>query len=496
MARPFIRKVKTGSGATAVQVVYKYAGKIERLEHIGSAHNELELELLVRKAHEHIDYEYPRLDLFQDEEPERYTQGSHSKLLWEALSSQFDALGFNALEDDIFKQLTLSRTIGPASKIDTVRVLRELGLDVPSNSGIHRCLKRVIEDDYRAAVSECCFKAASSHSLSLLLYDVTTLYFEVQKEDDHRKPGMGKERRLEPQITVGLLVGRDGLPLEVASFEGNRAEVKTIMAVLEAFKERYGLAEMTVTADAATLSSADIQALEDAGYRYIIGSRIAKTPYEIAEYAKGPGAELEDGQIFDTYQSMNTGKKTVCAKRRVIYQYRKDRASLDLRNIDKLVAKAERMVEGKAEYKRNRFLAVEGTKKTINQALVDESRLRAGIKGYATDLRIPALEVIDAYHQLFEVERSFRMAESDLQARPVFHRKRDSIEAHLTVVFTALAISRHIQARTGVTIRRFLETLKPMRTSIVNVNGKLHEFPPMIDDAALALLRSLDTGIW
>jgi hypothetical protein len=496
MARPFIRKVPTASGATAVQVVYKRGSDIIRIAHIGSAHNELELELLIAKANEHIDFEQPRLPLFGAEQHKGFTKGAYSALLWEVLSCQYDALGFLILEDEVFKQLVLARIIEPTSKSDTIRVLHDLGLDTPSNTGIHRCLKRIIDDDYRSIISVRCLENASAQSLSLLLYDVTTLYFETQREDGYRKPGMSKERRLEPQITVGLLVGRDGFPLEVKSFEGNRAEVKTIMEVLDTFKVRYGLDEMTVTADAAMLSSKNIQDLEDAGYHYIIGSRIAKTPHDIAEYVYKQGVELEDGQLFDTVQEMNTGKKTARIKRRVIYQYRKDRASLDLRNIDKLLAKAQKMVDGKTNFKRNRFLMIDGTTKAINHSLVNESRLKAGIKGYVTDLDIPPLEVISAYHQLFEVERSFRMAKTDLMARPIFHHKRDSIEAHLTIVFAALAISRRIQAKTGLTIRRFLETLVPLRTSVVSINGRLHEFPPMVDEDTLAMLRLLDSEIW
>lgn len=79
---------------------------------------------------------------------------------------------------------------------------------------------------------------------------------------------------------------------------------------------------------------------------------------------------------------------------------------------------------------------------------MESARQRAGIKGYVTNLPIltaPALAVIDAYHQLFNVEASFRMAKTDLKARPIFHRQREKIEAHLTVVFCAIAISRHIQ---------------------------------------------------
>jgi len=496
MSKPFIRKVPTASGATAVQVVRKSGSDIVRIDHIGSAHDELELEVLLIKAQELIDYENPKIDLFSGKKPDGYAERSYSELLWCALASQYSALGFDVLDDEVFKQIVLARIIEPTSKLDTIRVLKNLGLKAPSNSGIHRSLRRSIDQDYRSVSASSCFEQATEHSLSLLLYDVTTLHFEVQKEDDYRKSGMSKERRLDPQITVGLLVGRDGFPLEVQSFEGNRAEVKTIMEVLTTFKERYGLTDLTVTADAAMLSSKNIQALEDAGYHYIIGSRIAKTPYEIVEYAKEPGSELADGQIFDTLQEMNTGKGERRIKRRVIYQYREKRARMDLTNIDKLLTKAERMVAGKTEFKRNRFLKVSGSKKEINYALVESSILRAGIKGYVTDLDAPAKEIINAYHQLFEVERSFRMAKSDLAARPIFHRQRDSIEAHLTTVFCALAISRRIQAKTEITIRRFLELLEPQRTVILNLNGSKYEFRPSIDEKTASVLRSLDAEIW
>jgi len=497
MPRPFIRKVQTASGATAVQIVQKQGSDIVSLEHVGSARTQTELVLLIAAAKDKIFEMQPELDLFPGIDSDVFMQKAYSELLYKVLESQYDALGFNALADETFKQLVLARIIEPASKTDTIRILDNLGLKAPSNTGIYRCLRRIIEEDYRSSVSAICFERANTESLSLVLYDVTTLYFEVQKEDGYRIPGMSKERRLEPQITVGLLVGRDGFPLEIASFEGNKAEVKTIMEVLGAFKSRYGISDMTVTADAAMLSSQNVSELEEAGYHYIIGSRIAKTPYEIEEYTKVPGSELKDGQIFDLKIAMNTGKSQPRIERRVIYQYRSDRAQLDLLNIDKLLAKAQRMVAGTAEFKRNRFLRVSGSKKEINNELVEKSRLKAGIKGYVTDLDVPAQEVIDAYHQLFQVERSFRMAKSDLKARPIFHHVRDSIEAHLTVVFVALAISRHIQAKTGLSIRKFKHILEPLRTGVLSVNGAQHRYRPQLDKATRDILRSLNIDrIW
>jgi len=114
--------------------------------------------------------------------------------------------------------------------------------------------------------------------------------------------------------------------------------------------------------------------------------------YEIEEYIKLTGVELTDGQIFESKV-----KVTIANKRtdmRAIYQYRKKRAKIDLLNIDKLLYKAQRMVEGKLSIKRNRFLKIIGEHKEINTALLDSARMRAGIKGYVTNLDIPANLVV------------------------------------------------------------------------------------------------------
>lgn len=485
----FISKGKSKSGATTVQVVFKHGRKRVKLIHIGSAHTATELAILMDKAEKVKAAGQLRMELLADEEPGVFMEEAYSGLLWETLAAVYARLGFSDLEDEVFEQLVLARVIEPTSKLDTIRVLSGLGLDAPSNSGIHRALRRANEDGYRAALSTACFCAADPASLALVLYDVTTLYFEIQREDEFRRPGLSKERRLEPQITLGLLVDSAGFPLEITSFEGNKAETKTIVPVLRAFADRHGLSGITVVADAAMLSGENLTELEELGYRYIVGSRLAKTPYEIAEFLKEEGAELFDNQVFDTALKVTIAGRR--QSRRVIYQYRTKRAALDLSNIDKTLLKAQRMAEGKAEVKRNRFLVLKGAEKTINHGLVEEARRKAGIKGYVTNLDIPAPEVIGAYHQLFQVEKSFRMAKSDLKARPIFHHTREAIEAHLTVVFAALAVSRFIEVRTLVSIKKFVQRLSGVRTGVVSVNGVRHTVKPKVPADVATLIDSL-----
>ncbi len=147
----------------------------------------------------------------------------------------------------------------------------------------------------------------------------------------------------------------------------------------------------------------------------------------------------------------------------VHYQYRADRARRSLRGIDTQIAKAEPAVAGKTPVKRNRFVTLTGADKAVNRTLEAKARALAGWKGYSTNLTDQNAEfVIGAYHRLFEIERSFRMSKHDLAARPIYHHKRESIEAHLTIVFAALAVSRLIENRTGWSVRRFVRTARPI----------------------------------
>jgi hypothetical protein len=96
-------------------------------------------------------------------------------------------------------------------------------------------------------------------------------------------------------------------------------------------------------------------------------------------------------------------------------------------------------VAGKAPVKRNRFIKLTGATKTVNRDLETKAHALAGLKGYTTNLNDATAEfVIDAYHHLWRIEKSFRMSKHDLQARPIYHHKRESIEAHLNIVFAAL----------------------------------------------------------
>lgn len=479
----FIRKVKTGSGATAVQVAYKSGGKITRIIHVGSAHTAEHLESLIFLANQKLLGTQQPLFSEPNTELQVKIRNSHSALLLELLQKQYKKIGFQQLEDNDFEYLCLGRIVEPVSKLDTIRVLNDLGVHHLNRDRLYRCLARASQENYRNKISSLCFNHANKHGITLVLYDVTTLYFEIQKEDTYRKPGMSKERRLEPQIIVGLLVDQNGFPLAIHSFEGNKAETTTILPVVEDFKKQHGLSDITVVADAGMLSAKNLTALINAGYHYIVGSRLNKIPYDITEFKKNN--ELTDKQIICTKTNET---------QRIIYQYREKRATLDKHNIEKQIEKAMKIVTGKTAGKKAKFLTVKTKEKKLNQTLIDKTYQLAGIKGYVTDLDLPDQEVVGHYQKLWNVEASFRMSKCDLRARPIFHHKRESIESHLTIVLAALAISRIIEKSTGLSIKLFVKTLRPIRSGSVLINGKEYPAEPLIPEEIKNIIAKLRLG--
>ena len=384
----------------------------------------------------------------------------------------------------------LARVVEPVSKLDTIRVLDEIGVVSPGYRTILRRLPIYATDEWRQRLAAACAAHVGLGPATLVIYDVTTLYFETDQGDGFREPGFSKERRLEPQITVGLLTDVRGFPLMVHAFEGNKAETKTMLPVIEAFAAVHQLPEVTVVADAGMLSEANLAAIEDAGLRFIVGARIPDIPYQVHRWQRHhPGEPIPDGQIFT--QPWVMGTKTDPRRRMIFYQYRADRARRTLKGIDQQIAKAEKAVAGQAAVKRNRFVQLTGGTKAVNRNLEAKARALAGLKGYITNLEAPTPEyVMAAYHQLWQIEKSFRMSKNDLRARPIYHHKRDSIEAHLTIVLAALAVSRLIERSTEWSIARFVKTLRRYHTVTIRAGDQtVTAADPLPSDAQLAITR-------
>jgi hypothetical protein len=493
-----VRTVKTSSGATAVQIVWSWRKGSRSIEHIGSAHDDVALAALKTAAAERLAAGQTELDLGLSGGVEPGTlpiMSSQMTHLWEGLCAAYRILGFESATkgDSVFRDLVLARIIEPTSKIDAERVLSEVGVEPASYATVKRRLRGYAQPGWRQSLATACAAHARLGPASLVLFDVSTLYFETDAGDGFREPGFSKERRLEPQITLGLLTDAAGFPLTVAAFEGNKAETATMVPVINAFKAAHHLADVTVVADAGMISEANQVALQAAGLSFVLGARIPYLPDVVRDWRdKHPGEAIPDGLVLTQPWPSTAGEKARGIPDRVIhYQYRHDRARRTLRGIDEQVAKAERAVEGKVPVKRNRYIQLSGATKSVNRTLEAKTRALAGWKGYTTNLvGQDAHFVIDAYHQLWHIEKAFRMSKHDLQARPIYHHLRESIEAHLSIVVAAMAVSHSIERQTGWSIKKFVRTARRYRTVKIKAGRQiLTAADPLPDDLREAITR-------
>ena len=492
----YVRTVRTASGAIAVQIVHSSRRGSRNIEHLGSAHDQAELVALKAAANQRLAAGQAELDLGLDVNigsgPLEIV-ASRMGHLWDALGRAYDTLGFSDATDgdEVFRDLVLARIIEPTSKLDSLRVLAETGITPVSYRTLTRRLPCYAEESWRQGLAAVCAKHAALGPASLVLYDVSTLYFEADAGDGFREPGFSKERRLDPQITVGLLTDAAGFPLMIEAFEGNRAETATMIPTIEAFMHAYQLTDVTIVADAGMISQANRTAIEAAGLSFILGAKIPDIPYAVSTWRKSHAdTAMTDGQVFT--QPWPAGPSDQRRDQVIYYQYKTDRARRTLRGIDEQIAKAEKAVAGKLPVKRNRFITITGAHKSVNRTLEAKARALAGLKGYVTNIPDPTPEfVIGAYHRLWHIEKSFRMSKHDLRARPIYHHTRESIDAHLTVVFAALAVTRLIEDRTGWSIKRFVRTTRRYRTIQIRAGQQLLTAEDRLSDDlrdALALI--------
>jgi hypothetical protein len=280
----YVRTVKTSSGATAVQIVWSTRRGSRQIEHLGSGHDDGEVEALKAAARQRLAEGQGALDLALntvgvDGEPLEIV-ASKSSHLWEALCRAYRVLGFDTAAggDEVLRDLVLARIIEPTSKVDSLRVLCETGIEPVDYRTVTRRLPIIARSAVRQALSAACAARAGLGPASLVLYDVSTLYFETDAGDGFREAGFSKERRLEPQITIGLLTDATGFPLAVEAFEGNKAETATMVPVINAFKTAHNLTEVTVVADAGMISEANQIALQASGLSFILGTKFPTSP--------------------------------------------------------------------------------------------------------------------------------------------------------------------------------------------------------------------------
>ncbi len=447
-----VRKVKTKSGSTAVQVVRYIGHKSIVLKHIGSAKDETELAVLRQRALEWIEEESAQLSLFPSQKQKLLVVdrgeciGVTHHFAFLFFMSCFDECGLSHLPR-LLLDLAIMRLIEPASKLRSIELLQHY-FSIRYSQRIYRNIPKLTV--YQSDIEQCAYKVAQlkfNEPFYYVLYDVTTLYFESFKADEFKTQGFSKDNKsLQPQIVIGLLVTQSGFPLSYKVFAGNTFEGKTMLPVVETFISAHPLVKPIIVADAAMLDEERLAELRQKNLSYIVGARLPNANLELVK------------QIHIALNEKNGAIARFPSKHGdLVCDFSIKRYKKELNEINKLIKKAEELVAKQELKERAKFVRkVTKEKIELNIELIEKRRLLLGIKGYCTNLSEQQLSnemVIDRYHQLWHVEQSFRMSKFDLQARPIYHQNHDAIIAHVLICFVALIAEKYLELTTKLSLR-------------------------------------------
>jgi transposase len=446
----FIRKLKSPNGRTYVQVVDKSNGKYMVLRSFGSFSTKTEEDILVAKAKQWInfklgtaEFDFSNSDVYLEQFFNSIT--SMKRVGYDLLLGKiFDEIGFNKIKDEYFRELVLARLSFPKSKLKTTEYLfRYKDIDWDEDR-LYRYLDK-LHNKQKELVQQISFKhtlGLLKNNIGVVFYDVTTLYFEIDEEDELRKTGFSKEgKHQSPQIVLGLLVSKNGYPLAYEIFEGNKFEGHTMLPVIETFKSKYNLTQLIIIADSGLLSNANVNQLRARNYEFILGARIKNESRVVQE------------KILSL--KLSNGESAIIKKDglKLIISYSEDRAKKDRYNREKGLRKLEKqIIRGrltKANINNrgyNKFLKLEGEITVImdKEKVIEDSRWD-GLKGYLTNANLTKDQIIENYQHLWQIEKAFRISKTELKIRPIYHRLQRRIEAHICLSFTAYKVYKELE---------------------------------------------------
>lgn len=448
----FIRRLKHSKGYTYIQVVDKSLGKYKVLKSFGSFKTVEQEKELIKLAENWMNKHTGRQELDFNNSTQAI-EGilnnitSHKLIGIDlVLGKIFDEIGFGQIEDKLFKDLILYRLVYPRSKLKTVQYLSRFGAKKYTEDTVYRYMDKLhsTQKELVEQISYTHSKQVLGDNLQVVFYDVTTIYFEVDNEDELRKTGFSKEgKHQNPQIVLGLLIGKQGYPLAYEIFPGNQFEGHTMLPVVDAFKKKYNLQQLIIVADSGLMSNNNIEELISKNYEFILGARIKNETKKIKE------------KILSL--KLNNGESNIIEKAdlSLIITYSDDRAKKDRYNREKGFKKLEKRIKsGKLNKTHisnrgyNKYLCLEGDVKiSIDKEKFEQDARWDGLKGYITNANLSKDEVIANYQHLWQIERAFRISKTDLKVRPIYHRLQRRIEAHICLNFVAYKVYKELERK-------------------------------------------------
>ncbi len=358
----------------------------------------------------------------------------------------------------LLRDVVLSRLVYPCSKRRTQQKLAQHFGKTHSLEMIYWMMDRLYPKI--SELKQRTFQKTQSlfpNKIDLLLFDVTTLYFESVEVDELRNFGYSKDHRFNTtQVVLALATNQDGLPIGYELFEGNKAEVTTLIAAIESWKQLFSIAGICFVGDRGMFTKKNIALLDAHHYHYIIAAKLKKLPGTLQETI------LDEANYRPCMVRQDFGwvGEFEYEQNRLIVTYKSKRALKDHHDRQRVLTKVKKRIGKKANP--NNLITNQGVKQLVTRdenarISLDDAKIAAaeqwdGLHGIITNIRDEAPGTLLArYAQLYVIEESFRINKHTLQMRPIFHWVPSRIHAHIAICYMTFSVLRHLQYRINLT---------------------------------------------
>jgi transposase len=451
----YVRTRKNKSGSTSVFVVVSKRIKDKKhpravvVKSFGSSKDSQKINFLRKEA-----------DKFAKEK--KYTPFLRINNEADIQSSQVKTIGFKDFYGKLFgryfadmklekvdyqvlQEIALMRIAQPASKLKTAEIASDFNFADLTINKIYKFMDSLTKENIDRIKRHVFYnskKLLGSEELSVLFYDLTTIYFENNTASELKKVGYSKDGKSQHvQISLALIVTEFGLPIGYEIFPGNTFEGKTLMPFLLKLRKSYDIKNVTIVADSAMLSNTNLSELTKNNFNYIVAARIKNLKLPLTEQLlKTEGyIELNNDIRYKTV-NLNDISLIMCHSKKRAKKDTYDR-ELTLQRLENVLGKSVkdklRGLLKKPYIKLSKQSTIE-----LDEQKLEESKKFDGYFGFYTNTDIDAKKVISQYRGLWQVEQTFRITKHNLAIRPVYHYKDRRISAHFIICFLALALIR------------------------------------------------------
>ena len=421
----------------------------------------------------------------------------------------FSQLGYDKILSgkknvELLRDIVLMRIADPGSKFKAQRLLANRFSRTHDLDAIYRMMDKLFPKI--GEIKAKTFQRAQQlipESIDILFFDCTTLYFESTDTDDLRRFGYSKDHRFNTtQVVLAMATNSDGLPLGYELFEGNKAEVGTLLACLDSWKKQFNIGSVCFVADRAMMSETNLSALDAQGHQYVVAAKLRAMSGELK-------SEILSEQ---NYNSTLLGDELAWTgefsykNRRLVVSYKKSRAKRDAIQREQVLNKINKTLGSEGNTQKlitnqgvKKYTKTEASKTALDEVKIAEDMAWDGLHGVITNIKDAShATIISRYARLWKIEESFRLNKHTLSMRPIFHFKTERIHAHIAICYMAFTVLRHMEYIVNLTQKIspqfILEELMEVQSSILkdSVTGTQYRMPGRFSQTASKIYKAFN----